>query len=115
MQGVVVRTVSLGLAAILVTAATVGSKALFEAPSSGADLQPVGGAEQIIELLQGQQSILWSSVGGNVSSLAVTGWPSQSQDGELGGALVIQRPADGGAGVIAFGEKPMSLRFDLGG
>lgn len=113
MQGVAVRTVSLGLAAILLTAATFGADALFEARQPGADLEPVAGAEQVIQLLQGQRSLLWTSLGGTVNAYTVTGWPSQDGDTELGGALMIHRPEDGTAGVIAFGEKPMSLRFEL--
>ncbi|MGH8946315.1 MAG: hypothetical protein ACRDVL_09200 [Acidimicrobiia bacterium] len=109
-----VRTVGPGLAAVLLTAATFSASALFQAPLPGADLEPVDGAAQVVQLLQGQRSMLWTSLGGNVSSITVTGWPTQEQDNELGGALMIQRPADGSAGVVKFGEKPMALRFDMG-
>ena len=34
---------------------------------------------------------------------------------DLGGALVIERSADGSAGVIEFGEKPKSIVFDIEG
>ena|SRR5918996_3739130 len=113
MQRVAVRMMGLGLAAVLLIAATFNSSALFQAPRPGADLEPVGAAAQVVQVLQGQRSLLWTSLGGNVNSIIVTGWPSQAEENELGGALMIQRPADGSAGVVAFGEKPMTLRFDL--
>ena len=115
MQRVAVRAVGPWLAAILLTAASFAGGALFEAPGPGADLEPVDGAAQIIQLLQGQRSLLWTSLGGTVDAYQVLGWPSQHGDSELGGALMIRRPADGTAGVIAFGEKPMSLHFEAGG
>ena len=48
-----------------------------------------------------------------MSSLVVKGWPVEIGDTELGGGLVIGRPEDGSVGVIDFGEKPMSVRFEL--
>lgn len=115
MQRVAIRAVSPWLAVILLSAASLAGGALFEAPGPGADLEPVNGAEQLIQLLQGQRSLLWTSLGGTVEAYTVIGWPSRQGDSELGGALMIQRPEDGTAGVIAFGEKPMSLHFELDG
>jgi hypothetical protein len=101
------------LALLLLTAATFGPDPRFQAPHAGADLEPVNGAEEWIQLLQGRSSILWASMDGTVSSYTIVGWPSHDGDSELAGALVISRPIDGSAGVIDFAEKPMSLRFDL--
>ena len=115
MQRVAIRAVGPWLAAILLTAASFAGGAFFEAPAPGADLEPVNGAEQVIQLLQGQRSLLWTSLGGTVEAYTVIGWPSRQGDSELGGALMIQRPEDGTAGVIAFGEKPMTLHFELDG
>lgn len=115
MQRVAIEAVGLWLVAILLTAASFAGGALFEAPRPGADLEPVNGAEQMIQLLQGQRSLLWTSLGGTVNTYTVIGWPSRQDENELGGALMIQRPADGTAGVIAFGEKPMTLHFEVTG
>lgn len=107
------RLVGMGLAALLTVAATFPTTALFSAPSPGSNLQPVGGAEKIIDLVQGQETILWSSIGGVVMSFKVVGWPSNDGTHEVGGALVIERPVSGQAGVIDFGEKPMTVEFDV--
>lgn len=112
MQGVAVRF-GMGLVAVLMTTAATTAQVSFQAPHPGADLEPVGNAETVIQLVQGQRSMLWTSLGAPVSAYTVTGWPSRDGDVELGGALMIHKPADGIAGVIAFGEKPMSLRFEL--
>lgn len=108
-----IRAGSLWLAAILLTAASYSGVALFRAPHPGADLQPVDGAEAIVQLLQGQQSILWTTLEGTVGLYTVIGWPSTHDDAELGGALMMRQPSDGEAGVIVFGEKPMTLQFEL--
>jgi hypothetical protein len=113
MQRVAIRGGSLWLAAILLTAASYSGVALFRAPHPGADLQPVDGAEAIVQLLQGQQSILWTTLEGTVGLYTVIGWPSTHDEAELGGALMMRQPSDGEAGVIAFGEKPMTLQFEL--
>lgn len=115
MRRVALRTGSLWLSAILITAASYSGVALFQAPHPGADLQPVDGAETVIQLLQGQQSVLWSTLEGTVSLYTAIGWPSTHEDAELGGALMIRQPSDGEAGVLAFGEKPMTLQFELEG
>lgn len=113
MRRVAVERTGLGLAAVLIMAASLGGSALFEAPRPGADLEPKQGAAELIELLQGQRSLLWSTRGGAVEVYEVLGWPSSHHDAELGGALMIRKPADGTAGVIDFGEKPKSAQFEL--
>lgn len=109
-----VRTTSLALAAVA-AALLLSAGALFQAPRPGADLAPSGGSENLIQLLQGNQNIVWTSLSGNVTSYVVQGWPSTSGANELGGALMMERPSDGEAGVIEFGEKPMTLRFEIDG
>lgn len=103
------------LAALLLSAASYSAVAVFEAPRPGADLQPVEGAEHVIQILQGRQSILWTTLEGTVNLYSVFGWPSTHDDAELAGAVMIRRPTDGKAGVIDFGEKPQTVIFDLGG
>ncbi len=108
------RNISLLLAAFLVAAAA-STTASFLAEHPGAELSPLKGAREIIQIFQGSETILWTSLAGSVGSYRVTGWPSESAGNELGGALVIERPEDGLAGVIDFGEKPMTLTFELDG
>lgn len=116
MQNVTVsRIAGLGMAAILTIAATFSATATFESSEPGLGLEPVGGAGSLISLIQGQEHILWSALTGTVTSYLVVGWPSQSGDVELGGALMIERPENGSTGVIDFGERPMSLEFELNG
>jgi hypothetical protein len=110
----VIRATSLALA-VLAAALALSASALFRAPSRGADLVPTGGSETLVQILQGNQSILWTSLSGIVTSYVVQGWPSTSGGTELGGALVMERPTNGEAGVIDFGEKPMTLRFEIDG
>jgi hypothetical protein len=104
------------LIAAAVIALTVTAGAVFRAPAPGSDLRPTDGAGEVIELLQGNQSILWTALSGTVTGFVVQGWPSSTGDAELGGALVMER-IEGGAdtGVIEFGEKPMTLAFDTAG
>jgi hypothetical protein len=109
-----VRTTSLAMAAV-VTAIALSAGAIFQAPRPGADLAPTGGAENLVQILQGNQNILWTSLSGTVTSFVVQGWPSTSGGNELGGALMIERPSNGAAGVVEFGGKPMTLRFDVEG
>ena len=104
----------LAMVALLLAAATT-SGATFLAENPGADLSPLSGAEEVINILQGNETILWTSLAGSVSSYSVSGWPTEAGGNELGGALVIERPEDGFAGVIDFGEKPQSLTFELQG
>jgi len=108
-----VRTLILSAAALVLAAASFGVTAFFQADRPGADLAPVGGADEIVQILQGNRTVLWTSLTGSVSSYRIEGWASTIDGNELGGALVIERPSDGAAGVIEFGEKPKSLDFEL--
>lgn len=108
-----VRIHTLALLTLLLAAASFGGTALFQAPERGAGLAPIDGASEMVEILQGSESILWTSLSGPVTIVRVEGWATTSGENELGGALVIERPADGRAGVIEFGEKPRSLSFEL--
>ncbi|MEA1903092.1 MAG: hypothetical protein U9N56_06165 [Actinomycetota bacterium] len=116
MQNVItLRHLAFGLAALLITAASFSASAVFSAPAPGSNLEPVGGAELLIDLIQGQEHLLWSSLSGNVTSYEVLGWPTSDGEHDLGGALVIERPENGLVGVIDFGEKPMSAEFSISG
>ncbi len=111
-----IRHLGLGLAALLITAAAYpATAAVFSANAPGEDLVPIDGAEFIIDLVQGQQHLLWSTISGSVATIEVIGWPTSDGTHDLGGALVIEQPDDGLAGVIDFGEKPMEARFNLSG
>jgi hypothetical protein len=99
---------------LLLTAATVGATATFSADRPGANLAPVDEAASMVEILQGNRTILWTALSGSVASYQVEGWPVTIDGNDLGGALVIERTGDSSAGVIDFGEKPRTLRFDLG-
>ena len=109
------RNLYLLLATLLLGAAALGGSAMFAADAPGSDLVPVGNADELIEIVQGNNNIMWSPLSGAVSSYTVQGWPSTDGDSELGGALVIEKPTDGSAGVIDFGEKPMTLTFNIDG
>ncbi len=109
------NTLALALAALLLMAAVSSGSSVFRAAAPGQDLEPVNGAEEVIQLLQGSRTILWTTLGASVSSVVTLGWPSASNGSELGGALVMEIPADGSAGVIDFGEKPMSATFETAG
>lgn len=114
MQGVTaIRLVGLTLAALLTVGATLSATATFEAPAPGADLEAVGDAGSLISLVQGQEHLLWTALTGTVTSYTALGWPSSDGEVELGGAMVVVRPADGSAGIIDHGEKPMMLEFEL--
>jgi hypothetical protein len=109
-----VRNVTLTAAALFLAAASFGGSALFQADRPGADLAPVGNATEIIQILQGNQTVLWTSLSsGVVTSYRVQGWASTIDGNELGGAVIIERPQDGTAGVIDFGEKPMTVTFEV--
>jgi hypothetical protein len=107
------RNMALSLAALVMAAASFAATAVFVADRPGSNLAPVGGADLMIEILQGNQTILWSSVSGSVASYRVEGWPVTIDGNDLGGALVIERPVDTEAGVIDFVEKPKSLSFEI--
>jgi hypothetical protein len=101
------------LGALLLVAASLGGTALFRAESPGADLQPVNGADSVVQILQGNRTVLWTALSGSVSLYRAEGWPTRIGDNELGGAVMMERPADGTAGVIEFGEKPRSVSFEV--
>lgn len=107
------RLAALALAALLMLAAATSTTAIFTASEPGSGLEPVGGAELLIDLVQGQENLLWSSLAGSVELINVVGWPSTDGEHDLGGALVLERPTSALAGVVEFGERPMSARFDL--
>jgi len=110
-----VRNLAAVAVVLLLTAASLGSTALFSADRPGADLRPVDGAEELVQVLQGDRTVLWTALSGSVGLYRVQGWPVSADGNDLGGALVIERPADGSAGVIDFGEKPKSIGFDIEG
>ncbi len=110
---ITVRLVGVGLAGLLTVAAVFPTTALFQASSPGSNLEAVSGAEMIIDLVQGQRNLLWSAVSGSITGYTVLGWPSNVDGHDLGGALMIANPENGLAGVIDFGEKPMSASFDV--
>ena len=109
------RHLGLGLTALLITAAAYSNVAIFTAAEPGSSLEPVAGADVLVDLVQGQEHLLWSTLSGTVATVEVIGWPSADGDHELGGAVMLEKPADGTVGVIDFGEKPMSARFYLSG
>ncbi len=108
------RVLALALASSLLMAAAAG-EVLFQAPAPGTDLKPIGGADALIDLVQSQQTVLWSSLAGTVNSYTVLGWPEVKGSIELGGAMVLERPSNGLSGVIDIGDKPMSVEFSLDG
>lgn len=114
MQGVITqRLAGLGLAAILTLTAAGGAVAVFSAGGPGEPLRPQGSADKLIDLTQVRDSILWSSLAGNVALVKTTGWPSSDGTHELGGALVIEAPTNPLAGTINIGEKPMAVEFSF--
>lgn len=104
----------LAAAALSLAAASFAGTAMFQADRPDADLSPVGNAAEMVQILQGNRTVLWTSLSGAVTSYRVEGWASTVDGNELGGAVVIERPADGTAGVIELGEKPKSVSFELG-
>jgi hypothetical protein len=102
-------------AAFLLTAASIGGTALFRAEAPGADLEPVDGAQSIVQVLQGNRTLLWTVLSGSVSMYRVEGWPTTFGENDLGGGVMMERPVDGTAGVIEFGDKPMTLSFETSG
>jgi len=110
-----VRHVGMGLAVAVLIAATTSTLASFAASSPGSDLAPVRGAEVVIDLIQGQETLLWSALTGTVTKVHTVGWPSSDGTHELGGAVSLERPESGPVGIIDFGEKPMSMTFEVDG
>lgn len=112
MQTVVTnRLAGLGLAAVLTLSAAGGAAAVFSAGGPGDDLLPEDGAELLVNLAQSQESILWTSLAGNVALVETLTWGSSDGTHELGGALTIEKPADPTVGTINLGEKPRSVEF----
>jgi hypothetical protein len=101
------------LAALLFVTASIGGTALFRADSPGSNLHPVSGAESMVQVLQGNKTILWTALSGSVSLYRAEGWPTSVDGNDLGGGVMMGRPADGSAGVIEFGDKPKSVSFEL--
>jgi hypothetical protein len=97
-----VRQLTPLLAALLLMAASIGGTALFRAASPGDDLRPVDGAGSMVQVLQGNRTVLWTALSGSVSMYRVEGWPVTVGDNDLGGAVMMEQPADGTAGVIEF-------------
>ena len=115
MQGVIShRLAGLGLAAVLtLTAAGGAAVAVFVAGGPGENLSPQGNAAHLVNITQVSNSILWSSLAGNVEFVETRGWPSSDGIHDLGGALVIERPKNPLAGTINIGEKPMSVQLEF--
>ncbi|MGH3651005.1 MAG: hypothetical protein ACRDU9_09890 [Acidimicrobiia bacterium] len=109
------RLAGLGLATLMTLAAAGGTVAVFTAGGPGEKLSPVDGADLLVTITQSQDSVLWTSLAGNVSAVQTLGWPSTDGVHELGGALVIESPENPLAGAINIGEKPMSIEFEIGG
>jgi hypothetical protein len=110
-----VRNLATLTAVLLLMAASLGSTEIFSADRPGADLRPVDGAGEVVQILQGNRTVLWTALSGSVGLYRVEGWPVNANGNDLGGALMIERPTDGSAGVIDFGEKPKSIVFDVEG
>jgi hypothetical protein len=102
------------ITAFILGAIALGSTVTFQATGPGQPLQPLSGAAEVIRLVQGEQSILWSALEGTVDTYRVQGWPVGSGDVQLGGAVMIER-VSGDAGIVSFGERPMTLEFGLAG
>jgi len=106
------RLAGLGMAAVLTLTAAGGAVAVFAAGEPGESMSPIGGAGQLIRLTQSNNSVLWTSLAGNVSIVETLGWPSSDGTHDLGGALMIEAPQST-AGTVNIGEKPMSVTFGL--
>ena len=114
MQGVITqRLAGLGLAAVMALTAAGGAVAVYAAGGPGENLRPTGDASLLIDLTQVEESILWTSLAGNVGVVETVGWPSSDGIHDLGGALSITRPDNATAGTINIGEKPVSVTFSL--
>lgn len=108
------RLAGLGLAALMTLTASGGAVAIFTAGGPGESMSPVGGADLLVRLTQSNDSVLWTSLAGNVSMVETLGWPTSDGEHELGGALTIERPSDPLAGTVNIGEKPMTMEFAFG-
>lgn len=101
------------MAAILTLTAAGGAAAVFVAGGPGENLSPRNDADLLVNITQVSNSILWSSLAGNVALVETRGWPTSDGTHELGGALVIEAPKNPLAGTINIGEKPMSVEFSF--
>lgn len=108
------RLAGLGLALMTLTAAG-GAAAVFTAGGPGEPMRATDEADQKVSLVQSNNSVLWTSLAGNVSTIETLGWPSSDGTHELGGALMIEKPADPTAGTVNIGEKPKSMTFNFEG
>lgn len=107
------QLVGLGLAAILTLTAAGGAVAVFTAGGPGENMGPTDGADLLVSLVQSTDAVLWTSLAGNVSIVGTRGWPSSDGTHDLGGALMIEKPANPTAGTVDIGEKPMSMSFSF--
>lgn len=96
----------------LVLALSAGSVITFQAPSPGADLEHAGGNRDAVSISQDETSVTWKAEGTTVSGYQVQGWPAATGTDELGGGLILSRAIEQ-SGVIAFGERPMLLVFEI--
>lgn len=98
---------------MLFATALGGSVAIFTAGGPGESLRPVDQADLLIQLTQVGGSVLWVSLAGEVATVRSLGWPGDDGVHELGGALVIEKPANPTVGVVDIGEPPMSVEFQF--
>jgi hypothetical protein len=108
------RLAGLGLAAMTLTTAG-GAVAVFTAGEPGEIMSPTDGADLLVSLVQSQDSVLWTSIAGNVSTVRTLGWPVSDGTHDLGGALVLERPDNPLAGTVDIGEAPMSMELEFEG
>ena len=97
----------------ILTLTAGGAVAVFSAGAPGESVTPRDGADLLVGLVQSQESILWTSIAGPVSTVMTLGWPSTDGTHDLGGALVIEAPANTTAGTLDIGEPPKSLLFSF--
>jgi hypothetical protein len=97
----------------ILTLTAGGAVAVFSAGGPGESVTPLDGADLLVGLVQSQESILWTSLAGPVSAVKTLGWPTSDGTHDLGGALVIEAPANPTAGTINIGEKPRSVAFSF--
>lgn len=107
------RLAGLGLAGLIALATAGGAVATFTAGGPGENMRPTNEADHLISLVQSQDSVLWTSLAGNVSVVKALGWPSSDGAHDLGGALMMETPSNPTAGTMNLAEKPMSVEFEL--
>jgi hypothetical protein len=107
------KLIVLPVAALALTAGTFATTAEFRASQPGDALSPVAGAGQIIQLLQANRAILWTSLDGGVATVVVEGWDGGDSGNELAGSMTLENVADGSAGVIDIGQRPRLVSFEL--